>query len=192
MKSELSEAQKIILRLFREPLIRYNSRNISQEVGISHAGAFKILKKLADKDIVNPERIGRAVVYTLNKENPLSFREVEMALTIEAQEHRIWLEEFKSLENKSEFIILFGSILVNEKNARDIDLLVVANEDKFKEIKDILNERNKILNKKIHLILQEQKDFMLDLNNKKGVIWGAIKKGIVLFGQEKISKMVIK
>jgi len=192
MKSELSNEQKIILKLFREPLVKYNSRNICPQIGISHAGAFKILKKLAEREIVNPENVGKAVIYTLNKENPLAYREVEMALTIEAQGHRKWLEEFKSLENSSELIILFGSVLINEKNARDIDLLAVADGKSFRKIKEIINEKNKILNKKVHLILQGQKDFQMDLNKKKGVIWEAIKKGVVLFGQDKLSKRVLR
>lgn len=191
MKPELSEAQKIILRLFKEPFVKYNSRNMSQEVGISHAGAFKILKKLAKKEIVNPEKIGRAIIYSLNKENPITYREVEMALTIEAQEHKRWLEEFKGIENKSELVILFGSILVNEKKAHDVDLLVVANEDNFKGINKIISDKNKIMNKKVHLILQGQNDFQIDLKNRKGVIWESIKKGVVLFGQDKLSKMVL-
>lgn len=185
-----SKEQEIIKTLFKDFLTAYNSRNISQAVKMSHAGAFKILKKLEKEDNVKAKRIGKAIIYSLNFDNPITQRKIEMALTIEAQSHKRWIEEFKGLEDAAQFIVLFGSILTNEKTARDIDLLVVAQSNNSDKINKIIEKRNKILNKKIHLILQSPEDFKKDIDSKNKVIIEVIKKGIFLFGQERVRRML--
>ena len=189
---KLSNEQKIIKILFKDFLILYNSRSISKLIGITHAGAFKILIKLEERGIVKHIKIGKAKIYSLNIDNPVADKEIEMALTIEAQNYEKWLEEFKELKNKANFVILFGSIIKNEESARDIDILVIAEKDKFVEIKRVISERNKISNKKIHLILQNPEEFKKDVNNKNKVMIEIIKTGIVLFGQDKIRQMLEK
>lgn len=187
---ELNNEQKIIKMLFKDFKTHYNSRSISKVIGISHAGAFKIMKKLEKKEMILPEQIGRAVIYSLNFNNPLVLREVEMALTIEAWNYKRWTEEFKGLENISHFTILFGSIIVNEKSARDIDILVVAEKSNFSRVREIIEERNKLSNKKIHLILQNPDEFKKDAEHGNKVISDMIKKGIVLFGQNNLVKIL--
>ncbi|GBE20566.1 MAG TPA: hypothetical protein ENG87_05475 [Candidatus Pacearchaeota archaeon] len=188
---KIKKEQEIIKILFKDPLTPYNSRNISNLVGISHAGSFKALKKLEKREIVKSQKIGNASIYSLNMENPLTLREIEMVLTIEAQNHKRWVEEFRQLKDKINFAILFGSILKREDSAKDIDLLVVADKTMFNEIKSIINKKNKILLKKVHLILQEKKDFEKDMQNKNNAIMKIIKTGVILFGQEEITKNIL-
>ena len=190
--NKLTKEQEIILRLFKDFLMPYNSRSISKFVGISHAGAFKIFKKLEKREIVKATQIGKANIYSLNSENPLTPREIEIALIIESQNHRKWLEEFKILKEKAIFVILFGSIIKNEKTARDIDLLVVADKTEFKNIKRIINQKNKLLNKKIHLIPQTLEDFKHDVLSRNKAIMDIIETGIVLFGQDKLREVLLK
>lgn len=188
--SKLKKEQEIIKILFKDSLTFYNSRSISKVAGISHAGAFKILKRLEKREIVNPRKVGKAIIYSLNLENPLTLREIEMALTIEAQNYKRWVEEFTELKDKINFAILFGSILHRENSAKDIDLLVVVDKITFNEIKNIINKKNKILLKKVHLILQEKKDFKKDIQNQNKAMVEIIKTGVVLFGQEEITKNI--
>jgi len=183
---------KSILVLFKDFLIPYNSRNLSNVVGISHAGMFKLLKKLEKREIIKPKRIGKAVIYSLNMNNAITKREIEMALTLEAQNYFKWLEEFSVLKDTSEFIVLFGSIIKNEKSAKDIDVLIIADKKNFNKINNEVRKKNKILNKKIHLVLQSIDDFKKDVNNKNKIMLDIIKKGVVLFGQEKITNILEK
>lgn len=192
MKVKLTKEQEIIKLMFKDFLIEYNSRNISPKVGLTHSGAFRALKKLEEKEIVKPRRVGKAVIYSLNLENPLTLKEIETALTIESLKHRMWIEEFKKLEGKAKFVVLFGSILRNEKEARDIDLHVVADKKQYHEIKKIIEERNKILPKPIHLVFQTPADFKTDIKRKYKVTIEIIKTGIVLFGQDEFRKMVME
>lgn len=187
---QLTNEQEIIKLLFKDFLTDYNSRSISKIIGISHAGAFKILKKLEKRNIVKPKRIGNSVIYSMNLENPITNKEIEMALVIESQNFRRWVEEFKELENKVSFAILFGSIISNEKSARDIDLLVVINKRKYENIKKIIEKRQKILPKKIHSLIQTLEDFKNDVINRNKVIVEILKKGIVLYGQEELRKVM--
>jgi len=187
---KLTKEQEIIKLLFKDFLNFYNSRNISKIIGISHPGSFKILKKLEKNQIVKAKQIGKAIIYTLNFHNPITSREIEMVLTIEAQIYRRWVEEFKELEHESHFVILFGSILKDEESAKDIDLLVVANKNNFKEIKNIIDRKNEISNKKIHLIFQDIEEFKKDVGGNNKVMIEIIKKGIVLFGQDKIRQAI--
>lgn len=192
MKLALKKEQEIVKIMFKDILTEYNSRSISSKVGISHVGAFKILKRLEQKEMVKSRLIGKARVYTLNFKNPLTLREIETTLTIEAHNHQRWLEEFRPLEGKVKFAVLFGSVLRNEKEASDIDLHVVADKKRYKEIRKIIDEKNTILLKKIHLVYQTPKDFKKDLKRKYLVIIEIIKTGIVLFGQDEFRKMVIE
>jgi predicted nucleotidyltransferase len=189
---KLSKEQAIILKLFKEFNESYNSRSISKKVGIGHSGAFKILKKLEKENIVFGKRIGKAVIYKLNMENPIAIRKIELALTFEAEDFGKWLEEFRELKDKFKFSILFGSVLRNEKEAKDIDVLIVASTHEIKEIRNKIEEKNKILSKKIHLLIQSEEDFISDLENKNKVIYEIIKTGIVLYGQENITKYLRK
>ncbi len=182
----LTKEQEIIKLIFKDFLVMYNSRSISKVIEISHAGAFKILKKLEKRNIVESKEIGRAKIYSLNMKNPVTVKEIETILTIEAQKNKIWLEEFKELDKKSKIVILYGSIIKDEKNAKDIDLLIVANKNKFKDIKGIIEERNKFLNKKIHPIIQTLSELKRDINKKNKVLVEIIKTGFVLFGQDEL------
>jgi len=190
MKIVLSKEREIVKILFKDFTREYNSRNISPEIGLTHSGAFRALKKLQEREIVKSKEVGKARIYTLNLDNPVTKTEIDAILTIEAGNHQRWIEEFKQLEEKVRFAVLFGSITKNEKEARDIDLFIVADKSKYKEIRDIINNKNAILLKKIHLIYQIPKDFKLELKRKNAVIIEMIKTGIVLFGQAEFRKMV--
>ena len=192
MKVELTKEQEIIKLMFKDFLTEYNSRNMSPKVGLTHSGAFRALKKLEEKEIVKPRRVGKAVIYSLNLENPLTLKEIETALTIESLKYRMWIEEFKKLEGKAKFIVLFGSILRNKKEARDIDLHVVADKKEYHEIKKIIEERNKVLPKPIHLVFQTPNDFKTDIKRRYKVTIEILKTGVVLFGQDEFRKMVME
>lgn len=186
----LSKEQRIILILFKEFLENYNSRNLSKIIGISHVGTFKILKKLEKRGLLNSKTIGKAIIYSLKMENPVVLKEIELALALESQLHNKWVEEFKEIKDKAKLGILFGSILKNEKLAKDIDLLIISDKKMFNKIKKLVEIKNKVLTKKIHLILQTTKDFKNDISKKNKTMLKIIKNGIILFGYTKLTKIM--
>ncbi len=159
---------------------------------MTHAEAFKILRRLQQREIVCARPIGKAITYALNFSSPVTQKEIEMALVLEAQQHTRWLSEFKKLEDKAEFVVLFGSVLKDEKKARDIDLLVVADKKHIDTVRAIIKERNEVAHKKIHLLLQLPEDFKKDIASKHKVMMEIIKTGVVLFGQENIRRYLTR
>lgn len=186
----LNTQQKTILRIFKDIGTSYNSRNLSKIIGISHVGEFKVLKKLEKDNILISKKIGNALIYSMNYKNNLTKQMVGISLTLESQIFRRWSEEFKSLEKKVLFVIIFGSILKDEISAKDIDILVVADKDSFNDIKKIIFDRNKISNKKIHLLLQKKDEFISDIDNMNNTILNIIKTGIILYGADEIIKII--
>ncbi len=187
---KLSKKQEIIKLLFKDFLTKYNSRNISKKINISHVGSFKILKKLEKEEIVKHEEVGRALIYSLNLGNQIANKEIEMIFLLESQNFKRWIEEFKDLEDKAKFLILFGSITRNAEQANDIDILIVADENKLEDIKKIIKKIQKYTNKKIHPLIQTINDFKKDVNERNKVMIEIIKTGIVLYGQEDYIKLL--
>jgi len=87
---------------------------------------------------------------------------------------------------------LFGSILTNPKQANDIDLLIIPKKKKFKEVEKEILEIQKVQLKKIHAIQLTNEEFYKEIKNKNKAYLDAIKKGIVLFGQENFIKQMEK
>lgn len=185
----LSKKQEILLRIFKNKQESYNSRSISKPIGISHAGAFKILKNLEKQNVVTSRLIGKARIYSINSNNPVALKEIELALAQEAEKHKKWIEEFKEISNKSKFIVLFGSVLRNEKEARDVDILIIAEKSKHEEINKVIKDKNKILNKKIHQIIQTDDEFKKDTGENNKAMFEII-KGVVLFGQSEFVRLL--
>ena len=186
----MANEDKAILKILKNPYETYNSRSLSKIIGISHAGMFKLLKKLEKEGVLISKIIGKARIYSINFENSLAIKRAEFALMLEAHQKTKWIEEFKALKFETKSTVLFGSITRNEKEAKDIDLLVIADKNKFKGIRQIISDKNKITIKRIHLILQNEEDFKNDLKNKNKAIIEIIKTGIVLFGQEEFVKIL--
>ncbi len=191
MKTKLTKEQEIVKLLFKDFATEYNSRNISPKIGLTHSGAFRAMKKLEAREIVKSRQVGKAVIYSLNLDNPLTVLEINTALTIEAQNNKRWVFEFEGLKGIAKSVVLFGSILRNEEAARDIDVHVIAEKADYPKVKKIIDNKNDILPKHIHLIFQTHKDFQKDLDRKYPMIIEMIKTGIVLYGQDEFRKMVL-
>ncbi len=187
---KLSKKQEIIKFLFKDFLTKYNSRSISKKINISHVGAFKILKKLEKEEIVKPEKIGRALIYSLNLDNQIANKEIEMIFLLESQNFKRWIEEFKDLKDKARFLVLFGSITRNAEQANDVDILIVTDGSKLGDIKRIIQKIQRYTGKKIHPLIQTAENFKKDVNERNKVMIEIIKTGIVISGQEEYIKLL--
>jgi hypothetical protein len=177
---------KILLKTILEiPTITY----LSKETDLSRVGIWKIIKNLKKENLIDliPMGSGKtsSFVIRLNWNNVLLKKRLSLILHKEALENSRWLENFKELEMKVDFLIIYGSILNNPKNANDIDLLSVISEKKaFVDI-DKIKERIQLTSmKKIHLINFTRKEMLFELKNNNKAFLDSIKKGIVLFGYD--------
>ena len=121
----ITKEQESVLLLFKDISAQHNSRSIGKAIGISHAGAFKIMRKLSALQVVKGKRIGNTVVFSFNFDNPAAGKMIELALAMESLNYNRWLEEFKALNGISLCVVLFGSILINEKKQMTLICLLL-------------------------------------------------------------------
>ncbi|MCX6708868.1 MAG: HTH domain-containing protein [Candidatus Woesearchaeota archaeon] len=181
---------KILKILLKDFTVKPTITALAEELGMSRVGVWKVLKKLeAEKlAVLSPIGAGKTSTYSisLNWDNPLTEKNLALALTEDALENQRWRSNFAELEKKVDFLVIYGSIIHSPKEADDIDILsVVSNKNKFLDIDESIRKTQKTQIKKIHSLSFTQAEFKQELEKPNKVFIDAVKKGIILFGQEK-------
>lgn len=186
MLSLTEKEREIILILFKDFAAYYNANSISKMLKISHVGAQKIFKRLLKENLVKDQRIGKSIIYRLKLEDDYVCRLISFLLADEANSRfKRWKEEFKELFKEGRIIMLFGSAAKNYEAARDIDILLVIGKKDYKEVKKIMNEKQKLLPKEIHSIEMTEEDLTNNIKKKQGAIMDIIRGAVILYGQDK-------
>ena len=186
-----------MLIVLKDLAVTHTATSLAKELQMSRWGIWKILKKLQGNDLIVVEPIGSGKTsinrIKLNWENVLVEKTLALSLTQEALKYKKWISNFADLEKEVDFLILYGSILYSSKEARDIDIIgIVSNEKKFRKIGDIVLEIQETQIKKIHSVNFTQKEFEKELKKSNKAFIDAIKKGVILFGQEKFIRFMRK
>ncbi len=197
METQEKTSEKIIKILAKEPLSEHTATSLAKAFGISRQGIWKTLTKLSREKIIFLKSVANtkksALNITLNFNNSITIKTLSLLIEKETLRYERWRNNFNKLERHTSFTILFGSILHSPKEANDIDLLVVVRTKKdFKVIDSIIAEAQQTQIKKIHIIDLTKKELKLELNNKNRAYSDALKKGVVLFGQENFIKFIEK
>lgn len=192
---ETNNKEKILITLLKEPQKKHTITSLSKETKISRPGIWKILKKLQSEELIalTPVGTGKTNTYiiTLNWQNPLTEKNIELILTKESLKHQRWIFNFEKLKKEVDFLILYGSILHSPKQANDIDLLgIVSNKNKFIEVNKIITKIQATQIKKIHSINLTPSELKDEIQSQNKAFIDAIKKGAVLFGQENFIKFI--
>ena len=185
----------ILKTLFKDFLAEHTITSLSSKINITRMGIWKALKTLEKNNIIilTSIGIGKTSTYSikLNWENPLLEKTISIILLEEALNNQKWISNFTELRDKVNFLILFGSILSNPKEAGDIDLIAVLdNKGKFKQIDEIIAKIQKTQAKKIHLIDLTKEEFKEELKKRNKAYIDALKKGVILFGQDNFIKFI--
>src|SRR3989338_3888206 len=132
----LSKSQKIMNILLKD-FSRHTATSLAKELKMSRWGIWKILKKLEKDNLIIIEPVGSGKTSTsiikLNWDNILTEKTLALSLTQEALKYKRWLYDFSSLQQDTEFLILYGSILYG-KEANDIDIIGIVKEKKLKKL----------------------------------------------------------
>ena len=180
---------RILKILLKDFIIKPTITSLAKEIGMSRVGTWKILKKLETKKLVILSKLGTGKTSTyninLNWDNPLLEKTLSLTLSEDALKNQRWISNFKELEGKIDFLIIYGSIIHSPKEAKDIDIIGVTNKNKFIEIEESIKKIQKTQIKKIHALNFTQAEFKTELEKPNMVFIDAVKKGIILFGQEK-------
>jgi DNA-binding Lrp family transcriptional regulator len=189
MKKSNTE-DKILIILLKQFSTKWTITSLAEEINISRVGIWKILKKLELEKLIILNSIGQGktntILITLNWESIVLEKKLALVLTQEAIIYQRWLTEFEDLKDIAEFILLYGSILHSPKEANDIDISgIVSNKNYFLKIERAVQKIQKSQIKKIHLESFTKKEFEDEVRKPNKIFIDALKKGIILFGQEK-------
>lgn len=193
---ETAETDTRILKiLLKDFAIKPTVTSLAKETGMSRVGIWKSLKRMQSEELVVLPQVGtgKTSIYaaSLNWSNPLLEKILAVALSEDALKNRRWVNSFMELEDKTDFLILYGSILNSPKEANDIDIIgVVSNKKRFVEIEGAVARIQKTAYKKIHALNFTQAEFRQELEKPNEAFMDAIKKGVILFGQENFIKFV--
>lgn len=193
METIKNKAQKIVTILLKD-LKGHTATSLSKGLKVSRWGVWKILKKLEKDQLIILESIGTGRTSTrrikLNWDNILVEKTLALSLTQEALKYKRWRFNFNKLEKKVDFLILFGSILHSPKEAGDIDILVVTEKKNLIHVGDLIIKIQVSQEKDIHPINFTKLEFKKELKRGNKAYMDAIKKGIILFGQESFIKFM--
>ena len=172
---------KILKILLKDLLIKPTITSLAKETGMSRVGTWKTLKKLEKEKLIllSPVGTGKTSAYLINLNwgNPITEKNLVLALTEDAIENQRWINNFAELEDKVKFLIIYGSIINHFKEADDIDILGVTNKNNFSEIDESVKKIQKTQLKKIHALNFTQTEFnqfitdiqnTVSLNNQNG------------------------
>lgn len=191
-KNSQDEILEILFRQFSRIWI---ITSLSEEINLSRVGTWKVLKELEKENLIFLVSIGtgktNSKTIKLNWENPLLEKKLSLILTKEALEQQRWLKNFAELEKITDFTLLYGSILFSSKEANDIDILgVITNKKNFLKIDDAIQKIQKTQTKKIHSEIFTKEELNEEIKKSNEIFLDALKKGIILFGQEKFINFV--
>ncbi|MDP3640467.1 MAG: nucleotidyltransferase domain-containing protein [Nanoarchaeota archaeon] len=176
---------RVVNFLLRNFSRSYNINQIAKEMALSPRGAFKILKKLESSKILLSQKIGNNLISKINFENDVSLDVCQFVLAEKETTPYIqtWINDFQSLRQLTEMALLFGSILTKEKQAKDVDILLVFPKENLPHVQEQIKKINQIKSKKIHAIFQTKEDLFTNLKKRDPALLEEMRTGLVLWGR---------
>ncbi len=194
MKTESHTSDRVLAILLKEPFAVHTATGIAKFLNMTRQGIWKALNKLVEDKLINLESVGNTKTSTatikLNWANPVTEKTLSLLLTKESLKQQRWRANFAELENNVSFLILFGSVLNSPKEANDIDLLAVANKKKFKAVEETVIKAQQTQLKKIHIIDLTEIEFSQELKKPNKPYLDAVKKGVILYGQDDFIRFI--
>lgn len=152
-----------LVRNFTE---RLTIRNIAQKLDFSAAGVFNILKKLEKNNIVVGEKLGTGLFYSINFENKIA--EHLAAIVLLYSDERIEKINIEQLKQAKAAIFDKKNLLLITDNVTVLDISIPN----------------------IDVIVKTEDEIIGLLRKKDSEILQLLKKGIVLFGENKIVEII--
>lgn len=186
---------KIISAFFPEGKER-TTKEIEERSGYSHERAFSTLRILEEKRFLSKRKVGKALVYSINKFDDLvylafAFYSINRKNRFIERYSSVWkaLEEFIN-KTRLELVVLFGSYSKDEaKEKSDIDVLCIKGNPEIERI--ALSLRHKY-NLRIAPVIVNKEDFR-NIKSENPELWDElVKSGIIIKGQELFYDLVYR
>lgn len=166
---------KILYLFHEESMQELHEREVVRRAGVSKGSANKILRRLSEIKVLNRDKRGRMVFYSLNMKNAVA-RQFKVLFNVYSLNKLV--EEIK---HDCKRIILFGSCSEGtDVKESDVDLFILTNEKN--RIKSIVNTYQKV-GKRIAPIIVNSNEF-IKLRRKDKPLYDRILKGILLWESE--------
>ena len=195
METTISYPMRIALLLLKDFSTIHTITSIGKELGMTRSGIWKVLMKLKKENYITLETTEEKslLIPKINLRNELLEKYLDFALSKEAKEHERWIFNFTEVKGHVSFLIFYGSVLKSYAKAKDIDVIgIIPDRKKFKMLHESLDKIQKSESKRIHSINFTQSEFREELLKPNKAFVEAVKKGIVLFGQEEFIKFMKK
>lgn len=194
MRDITSKEMLFVLSIVKSPEIEYNANSIAKVIGVSPMGALKIARRLEKENILIARKLGKAKFYKINFNNDYARQYVKLLFKREAEQSdpyiRVWISEIKKIKN-ADAAILFGSLLRKNKEAKDIDVVLITDKKRFQKLRKEVDKINLINVKKLHPIYQTKEDFRKNIKKGDKPLLSAV-KGIIVFGEDEILSLLEK
>ena len=186
---------RIALLLLKDFSTMHTITLIGKELGMTRSGIWKVLMKLKKENYIILETTEEKslLIPKLNLRNELLEKYLNFALSKEAKEHERWIFNFTEAKEHVSFFILYGSVLKSYAKAKDLDVIgIIPDRKSFKKLHESLDKIQKSESKRIHTINFTESEFREELLKPNKAFVEAVKKGVVLFGQEEFIKFMKK
>lgn len=186
--------REVLLILCKDFSRMYTITYLAREVNMSRVGMWKVIKNLKEEKLITLIPLGKGKtgvsVVRLNWDNILLKKALELYLIEESEQQERWKFNFSELEEITNFSIIYGSILKSAEKTNDIDIINIAKRKDFIKIQNTLDKAQKTQAKKIHTISFTSEEFKQELIKENKAFIDALKKGVILFGQENFIKFM--
>ena len=164
----------------------YSINEIAKKCSLAPNGAYEILKKFGEKEILTPKKIANSKSYKINFNSIEANKLLELVLIPNYKESKIKYRynDLKPLENMTNLCILFGSYITKKEKPNDIDILFVIKKSDYEKYSEVLEKVKRILPLKLHDVIQTKEDLTKNIKKEEKLIIEAISEGIVLWGHE--------
>ena len=186
---------RILKYLFKHYKNKHNARQLAKILKINHAHANKLCNILTDKQLLIKENMGNANYFSYNYENTLAISFIEYILSMEEKEFPKWLIVLlHNLQKFNPYIhlgIVFGSS-IKTKEYNDIDVLLMYDADKSKEIKKIADEirKSNLIDKPIRYVEIIEKDIISNKEDK--IVYNLISDSLIFYNSKKYVEVILK
>lgn len=186
---------KIAKHLFKHFKDKYNARQLAKILDINHAHANKLCNLLADKKLLQKKELGNSAYFSFSYGNEYAIKFMAYLLNLEEKEFPKWLavplHELKEFDSYIELGLVFGSsIKIN--NFNDIDVLLLYNAEKGKEIRKIKENirKSQLIEKPIRYVDISEKDIMPNKGNK--IFYNILSENLIFHNPEKYVGIIKK
>lgn len=185
--------QIILLAILKDFSTSHTASSLAKLLHKSRWGIWKNLREMELQELINIRTAGTGKTSTniiTIRWNSFTEKTLAFSLAQEASKYKRWQFTFSKVEHSTEFFILYGSILHSSTTAGDIDILSTSKEKNIAAVRESIQIIQKIQEKKIHFIHYTQKELIKEIKNSNKIFLDALKKGIVLFGEESFIRFI--